>query len=222
MATTLPEADQYTLNEGHLVLDFINTAYIAFDSDVPAGYRQIDEALTSLAALGAWAASIGVLPASVRDVLTGADGDDPDLVAIRTLREDLRRMFRARLAGEALPAASLTALNTVLLPELTATRLEPGADVFRPVYGGETADTVPAALARLRWAVALSTLQLLTDPDELSMVRECPADECGHLFRDTSHGRRRWCSMKSCGNRAKVQRFRSRQKQAPAPAAQAS
>jgi len=44
------------------------------------------------------------------------------------------------------------------------------------------------------------------------MIRECPGEDCGYLFRDTSRGRRRWCSMKTCGNRAKVQRFRDRQK----------
>ena len=51
------------------------------------------------------------------------------------------------------------------------------------------------------------------NPKELEMVEECPGDDCGYLFRDTSHGRRRWCSMRSCGNRAKVQRFRDRQRE---------
>jgi hypothetical protein len=33
------------------------------------------------------------------------------------------------------------------------------------------------------------------------------------VFEDTSRGgRRRWCDMQSCGNRAKVRRFRSRKR----------
>jgi predicted RNA-binding Zn ribbon-like protein len=40
-------------------------------------------------------------------------------------------------------------------------------------------------------------------------VRECAADNCGLLFVDTSRpGRRRWCSMERCGNRAKVRAYR--------------
>ena len=37
------------------------------------------------------------------------------------------------------------------------------------------------------------------------------AEDCGWLFLDTSRsGRRRWCSMQSCGNRAKARRFYAR------------
>ena len=43
---------------------------------------------------------------------------------------------------------------------------------------------------------------LLADPDRPT-VRACPGEDCGWLFLDT-RGRRRWCDMASCGNRAKV------------------
>jgi hypothetical protein len=40
-------------------------------------------------------------------------------------------------------------------------------------------------------------------------VRRCADPRCGRVFQDeTKNGRRRWCDMKVCGNRAKVQRFR--------------
>lgn len=43
-------------------------------------------------------------------------------------------------------------------------------------------------------------------------LRRCAAPECPRWFIDTSKGgRRKWCSMKTCGNRNKVARFRSRQ-----------
>ncbi|QWF79971.1 CGNR zinc finger domain-containing protein [Amycolatopsis sp. CA-230715] len=43
-------------------------------------------------------------------------------------------------------------------------------------------------------------------------VRECEASDCRLLFVDTSRpGKRRWCSMKRCGNRHKVQAYRARQ-----------
>ena len=42
-------------------------------------------------------------------------------------------------------------------------------------------------------------------------IRVCAADNCGLLLVDTSRpGRRRWCSMEFCGNRAKIRTHRSR------------
>ena len=45
-----------------------------------------------------------------------------------------------------------------------------------------------------------------------ALMKQCADDRgCGWLFLDTSRNQsRRWCSMKSCGNRAKVRRHRSR------------
>lgn len=38
-------------------------------------------------------------------------------------------------------------------------------------------------------------------------VKECEHERCGLVFVDASRGmKRRWCSMRRCGNRAKVQR----------------
>lgn len=58
--------------------------------------------------------------------------------------------------------------------------------------------------------IALSALDVVrgTDPARL---RACAADDCVRWFVDTSKGgRRRWCSMSRCGNRAKVARYRRR------------
>jgi predicted RNA-binding Zn ribbon-like protein len=43
-------------------------------------------------------------------------------------------------------------------------------------------------------------------------LRRCPADDCAWAFWDSSaSGARRWCTMKVCGNRAKVRSFAQRQ-----------
>jgi predicted RNA-binding Zn ribbon-like protein len=57
-------------------------------------------------------------------------------------------------------------------------------------------------------AIAWTVSDLLTTVD-LDRVRTCPGHHCGWLFLDTS-GRRRWCSMSSCGNRAKVAAYANR------------
>jgi predicted RNA-binding Zn ribbon-like protein len=45
--------------------------------------------------------------------------------------------------------------------------------------------------------------------DELPRVRRCADPRCGRVFQDaTKNGRRRWCDMSTCGNRAKAARHR--------------
>ena len=45
--------------------------------------------------------------------------------------------------------------------------------------------------------------------DELPRVRRCADPRCRRVFLDTTkNGRRRWCDMSTCGNRAKAARHR--------------
>jgi predicted RNA-binding Zn ribbon-like protein len=58
--------------------------------------------------------------------------------------------------------------------------------------------------------LARDAIDLVTGP-YARRVRECASDECALLFVDTSRpGRRRWCSMDGCGNRAKTAGYRKR------------
>ena len=63
--------------------------------------------------------------------------------------------------------------------------------------------------------VAASALAIVSDPGEYGRVKICPGANCGWLFLDeTKNGRRKWCSMESCGNRAKASRHYARHKAA--------
>jgi predicted RNA-binding Zn ribbon-like protein len=214
MATQTCEDTCYTLEEGHVVLDFINTCYIRWDDDAPYGYEPVEEHLTGLPALAGWGAKIGLLDPDEAALL--AEAELPGrLEDLRELREALRRVFRAHIHSQPVPEECLDAVNTAIRPVLRYTRIEPAPEGFRVRMdcGGPTGDP-SLVLDRILWAVSQSAISLLTNnPKELAMVAECPGDDCGYLFRDTSHGRRRWCSMRSCGNRAKVQRFRERQRE---------
>src|SRR5919112_4603831 len=62
------------------------------------------------------------------------------------------------------------------------------------------------------WPIARSAAELLVSPWR-ERVRECPGEHCGWLFLDlTKNGSRRWCEMEVCGSRAKMQRYRDRQR----------
>ena len=212
MPTHTHEDACYHLEEGHLSVDFVNTAYIQVDAQAPFGYEQLDDTLTDLSALAAWGQQAGVL--SPEEAVLAVAADPARLESFRELREALRRLIRAHGADEEVPPSALETINRSVPPVLSHTRIAAEGDGFRVRIDelcGDASDP-DHVLDHLVWAIGQSAISLLTDPDELDMISECPASDCGYLFRDTSHGRRRWCSMKSCGNRAKVQRFRERQK----------
>jgi plasmid stabilization system protein ParE len=49
-------------------------------------------------------------------------------------------------------------------------------------------------------------------PKHLANVPQCASTDCAWLFLDsTKNHRRRWCEMKTCGNRAKPKRYYQRQ-----------
>lgn len=61
--------------------------------------------------------------------------------------------------------------------------------------------------------VAFDALKLLASK-ELRTIRRCANPDCVLLFMDSS-GRRKWCSMKICGNRAKVARHEKKRAKPP-------
>lgn len=72
-------------------------------------------------------------------------------------------------------------------------------------------DPVEGALGRLAESVARELTQ--GRPERL---RVCENPECRWIFVDTSHsGRRKWCDMRTCGNRVKVARHRQRRRERP-------
>lgn len=59
--------------------------------------------------------------------------------------------------------------------------------------------------------VARDAVHLLTS-EASGRIKTCAADDCERIFLDASApGQRRWCSMATCGNRAKVRAYRRRQ-----------
>lgn len=169
---------------GDVVLDFANTVY-----------RRRPELgadlLTNAEALGTWLVRARLLPA----------GADPAFVTEVTLNESralralLWEVFDAQTDGGTIPAGAVTGLLD------TARR--GSAHVAVGPDGAMTTPDADGALAVL----ALSAMRLVLDPPPQG-VRAC--DRCGWFFVDASRGRRRrWCSMKSCGNQAKAARYRS-------------
>jgi predicted RNA-binding Zn ribbon-like protein len=117
------------------------------------------------------------------------------------LRETLYRLFDAQAQDRTPPARDLAALNEALAAAPSRTTLKRERDG----YGWDVdvrSGTALALLAPVLWSAG----DLLAGP-RLDRVRRCANPECGWLFLDDSRaGKRRWCSMQACGNRAKARR----------------
>jgi len=178
---------------GHPALDFCNTRAGWDAPPLPRG-----EWLQDYDTLAGWAAYADLLDAEEEAALRGRTGARAEAVLA-----DARRL-RGRLRTAVLDPSDARAVADVGAAVRTAAeglRLEPGA---RPAWRVEAARQVELPLLRVAWAAG----ELLTS-GELDRVKACPGDECGWVFLDRS-GRRRWCSMDSCGNRAKVRAHAAR------------
>ncbi|HCM90230.1 MULTISPECIES: CGNR zinc finger domain-containing protein [Vagococcus] len=58
-------------------------------------------------------------------------------------------------------------------------------------------------------ALVFLSLSELIESKELNKISRCANDSCPLLFIN-KNGRRKWCSMKICGNRSKVERFENK------------
>jgi len=125
------------------------------------------------------------------------------------LREALYRILKRVVEGWRAPEADAEVLHRELAIARSRQRLAARGDRF-----GWILSERPDALDRILWPVALSAADLLTSGD-LPKLGQCRGGGCGWIFLDTSRNhRRQWCDMQDCGNRAKVKRFREKQRQA--------
>jgi predicted RNA-binding Zn ribbon-like protein len=192
---------------GALCLDFANTV---------GGLRGAVayEYLTSYANLVAWSQQAGLLNEGEARRLLEAAARAPGEAAAAleraiVLREVIYRLFAALAAGAAPAAADLDALNHAIERGMLGAHLMAMAEGFRLAWRAEE-----HALDPMLGPIARSAATLLTSA-ELGLLRQCASETCGWLFVDTTKNhRRQWCSMTGCGNRARVQRHRQRQRSA--------
>jgi len=129
---------------------------------------------------------------------------------IRRGREAMRELTEATVERRPPGQSHLDEVNRALTTPYTY-YLVPAPDGVSLDHRHE-GDPIDGALARLTESIAREVSQ--GQPDRL---RICANDECRWVFNDTSRtGRRKWCDMATCGNRAKVARHRARKKESEA------
>jgi predicted RNA-binding Zn ribbon-like protein len=189
---------------GDLSLDFANTANW-HASEKP------EEMLKQVADLIDWGEAAGLLTPDIAAKLRDMEQEEPEKAnrAFRSalqLREALYHIFRNHYSGESIPADDLACLNAWIREAMEHIQLTPKDGEIQWAW---TSDISGIHLILL--PVARAAAELLTS-DKASRVRECEDDRgCGYLFIDQSKNHsRRWCSMESCGNRAKARRHQKK------------
>jgi len=184
-------------------MGFVNTL-TGRDAAAPA------EKLSSYDALLEWARGAGIVTAPVAAELRKAAESHPSeagrvLSGARALRETLHALFSAVHQGKTPAGTVLTDL---------ADHLGAGYAQARLVFQDGALQWAPGPVARLAdvtHELARAAARLV-ESTTLSRVRACAADDCKWWFvDDTKNHSRRWCEMKTCGNRAKLRRYRERQ-----------
>lgn len=177
----------------HPVLDFVNTR-----SEWTTRGPARTEWLTSYEAFLIWNSYVGLLSPATVFRLIEQTGSSPTEVT-RRLQATLD--FRVDLYD-------------VLTGQATESTFEAAARLIEKASGrrrllrsdDELTWELREDLALPLHNLALLAGELLTSPSR-DHVRTCPS--CGWLFLDP-RGRRRWCSMATCGNRAKVRAHAAR------------
>jgi predicted RNA-binding Zn ribbon-like protein len=180
-----------------LSLDFVNTLAWRGSSR--------EDSLHSLSDLLKWLVSVGTIsvPAGTRLQiwLEARPGLAASVLADAiALRETIYRLLRSITTGSSPPAQYLDHFNRALAdapPRAILDQAESGL--------GWRIDAKPTAASLLTPVLWSAADVLVASPS--ARLRECANDRCLWLFSDDSkNGSRRWCSMQSCGNRAKAHR----------------
>ncbi|MDA0138750.1 CGNR zinc finger domain-containing protein [Solirubrobacter deserti] len=194
----IPTPETIKLQGGSLSLDFANSA----DWTAAEELIEAQDVLLEPDSLERWGARMGV---------AGRPGGPEELELARGLRHALHSIFSALARDEAPDQYSLARLRFAYAQAVAAGTL------VRQPDGGFGLEWSSEETRRVRFAVAADAVALLADPARIARLHRCPGRDCGWVFLDTS-GRRRWCSMQTCGSREKMRRMYARKRAAASAA----
>lgn len=193
----------YFFISNNLALDFINSR--------PVLEGQPKELLSSFDSLMRWHVAAGLLVEEVgaeflrrwRDTPQAADALEQALAFRERLREEIIRVE----ASKGIRPKMIIELNHLLQEHVLPLQIVPLAEGFAEEF--RFAPRVPTDLLG---PIAYAAADLFTKFD-LRRIRKCR--NCVlHFYDTTKNDTRRWCSMKICGNRAKVASYVARRRQA--------
>lgn len=188
----MEQREKFPLVSGHLSLGLVNTEVVR------RGIRH--DLLVTPNELGSWINTMeqagSLIPATLHE---GYDSPEA-LQSLRTIRDFLRQECEKTADGHKPTDAFRLHLEELIARAPFVYKLMDKSLVRIPT--GKASDSLVSL-------VALNSLHLLATGGLLTLHR-CANPDCVLLFLDAS-GNRKWCSMKICGNRAKVARHENKQ-----------
>ena len=190
---------------GHPALDFVNTVQSWRQPEAPDYLQAYDDFID-------WGLAAGVMwPNSARHFKARPEGEKRKAFAeVVQLRDALHEVFAQLAKGAPISQGGLDTVNDIVRRTAPWRRLAGDVDTkCRTICCTWDFTDAPAiaAVGSIAWDAAN-----LLEHGRLERIKECPGEACGWLFLDESRNRSRtWCSMKTCGNVAKVKRFREKQ-----------
>ncbi len=200
--------DGLELDGGILCLDFANT--VSDRDDVP-----VTDYIKNFGDLLYWATEkVDIISEKECKVIEKKATAEPAMAlhfykeAIE-LRELVHRIFLQVAKKEHITAAYLREFNEAMKKYLLHLHLAQKGSSFEEVWDWE-----PGNFYQITAPIIKTAHELLLS-DKLARVKECCSEHCGWLFLDTSkNGKRRWCSMDSCGSNDKAIKYYYRKKEA--------
>lgn len=216
-----PAPVRWKLVAGAPSLDFVNTVGgrvpDAEATKCGGGFRVVRESLESYDDLLRWADFASLVTGPELERLRELAAEDPRraaavLARAVAFREALYRLGAAIVHGRQATPCDTSWLDQEWHAARDAQRIATRSGQVTVAWQEEL------RLDRPLWPLALDAVELFTgngDGVRLDRLKQCPGEDCGWLFLDTSrNGSRQWCDMRDCGNIAKVRRFRQRLREA--------
>jgi len=196
------DSTKFPVVGNHLSLDFVNTEIV--ENGVPK------DLLTSPVDLAAWAVAVKLLGLPLAEELAVNWQNAPrakEFKHVLQFRGVLRALVVSLARSETVTQSALNAINAQLRESSGYSEVLPTEEGFTKCLRLDIHTPI-----QLLAPVAEAAADLLCF-GELALVKKCENEECVLYFYDhTKNHSRRWCSMKGCGNRAKVAAFYQRQR----------
>jgi predicted RNA-binding Zn ribbon-like protein len=179
-----------------LCLEYANS--VDWSSEDEHAHPEQTDVLGTEDMLGRWGRRLDLLS-------DHAEASAAELRRARALRDAVYRLFSSVSRDRQPAGKDLDVLMRNYIEAVKHASLLAGEDFYK-------LDWLAPDPRRIRYAVATDAIALLHDPSRLKRVSRCPGRGCGWLFLNAS-GRRRWCSMSTCGSREKMRRLHQRRTQ---------
>lgn len=122
------------------------------------------------------------------------------------LRELLYHLFKGIIRNEETSQYELEKFNNLLPDYYSSIKLKQTDKGYKEIW------SFPKDSLYLITAPVIKDAHELLLLGKIARIKECP--NCGWLFFDnTKNGKRRWCSMETCGSRIKAKEWYKRQKE---------